>query len=362
MMKTKKKQVESTQKRQLLSRKKTDPRKFVFTGRSHEGAIDMQLFRYNEKECIETKGISHEAMENFDQPDYQYWLNIYGLHIPDSIAELCQKLKIHDLVIQDILDVYQRPKYQEFDNFAFLTIKSIVPSDTETITEQISFISGKNFIISFQEHKADYFEHLRYRLRENIGILRGRGPDYMLFTMLEAIMDNYFQTLQKLEGDLEIFNPVNLNTDPSLAVFNQIEKNKRHVHLIRKAIYPIKEFILIVERAQSKFIESRHIKYFLEIKDLCLTLLDSCDTIEHSLESSTNLFFSVQGHKMNLVMKTLTIVATIFIPLTFITGIYGMNFYNMPELTWKYGYLAIWSLILVAFLGMMYYLKKRKWF
>jgi magnesium transporter len=347
---------------QVLNRKKTDPGKFIYTGHYLSEDVDMQLFKYNKNECTETKINAPDELEEFNQPGFQYWLNIHGLSNPETITLIAKKLKIHDLVIQDILDVDQRPKYQEFDDFVFCTIKSIVPSDKELISEHISFIIGKNHLVSLQEKKADYFEHLRFRLRENTGILRDRASDYLLFTMLESILDNYFVTLQKLEIDIQQLNLFNLHSEPSPIVFRQIEQMKKHVHAIRKAILPIREFTLFVERDKNNFIETRHIKYFQEIKDLCLTLIDTCDTIEHSLESSTNLFFSIQGHRMNLVMKTLTIVASIFIPLTFITGIYGMNFVNMPELHWKYGYVAVWVLILAVFIAMVVFLRKRRWF
>jgi magnesium transporter len=352
----------TTTHHQVLNRKKTDPGKFIYTGDYLSEDIDMQLFKYNKTECIETQINTPDDLEEFSQPEFQYWLNIHGLSNTETIALVSKRLNIHDLVIQDILDVNQRPKYQEFDDFVFCTIKSIVPSDKELISEHISFIIGKNHLVSFQEKKADYFEHLRFRLRENTGILRDRASDYLLFTMLESILDNYFVTLQKLEDDIEKLNLFNLNSEPSPNVFRQIEQMKKHVHAIRKAILPIREFTLFVEREKNSYIEKRHVKYFQEIKDLCLTLTDTCDTIEHSLESSTNLFFSIQGHRMNLVMKTLTIVASIFIPLTFITGIYGMNFVNMPELHWKYGYGAVWVLILAVFFTMVVFLRKRRWF
>lgn len=346
----------------LLNRKKSDPGKFIFTGEVPVSEIDIQLIKYNKKECIENRSILHESIEKFQSDGYTYWLNVYGINEPDIIASLCKRHDIHNLVIQDILDVNQRPKFQEFENFSFLTLKSIVPSDSEMITEQISFVFGKNFLMSFQERKADFFEHLRIRLREDKGIIRERGSDYLLYAMLESILDNYFKTLNQLDKEVEEFNFTDTKKEISPDVLLMIENHKKFVHFIKKSILPIKDFTLIIEREENKYIEKRHLKYFLEIKDLCLTLLDSCDIIQASLESSTNLFFSVQGHRMNQVMKTLTIVATIFIPLTFIAAIYGMNFRYMPELEWKYGYAAVWVLIVLIFAGMMLYLKKRKWF
>jgi magnesium transporter len=346
----------------LLNRKKGDPGKFVFTGSAPVEGIEIQLFKYNKEESSEEGGISHESIDKFRSDNYTYWLNVYGLNEPDTIASICKKHDIHSLVIQDILDVNQRPKYQEFDNFSFLTLKSIVPSDKEMITEQISFVTGKNFLMSFQERKADFFEHIRYRLREDKGIIRERGSDFLLFALLESILDNYFKTLNQLDNEVEALNLTDPDKELSPDVLVMIENHKKFVHFIKKSILPIKEFTLIIERGDNRYIEQRHLKYFLEIKDLCLTLLDSCDIILASLESNTNLFFSVQGHRMNQIVKTLTIVSTVFIPLTFIAGIYGMNFLHMPELQWKYGYAAVWVLLIIIFAGMIIFLKRRKWF
>jgi len=346
----------------LLDRKKKDPGKFVFTGKAPEAAIDMQLFKYNRKESIENRNISPESITKYESDGYNYWLNIYGISEPEVIASVCLKQDIHDLAIQDILDVNQRPKFQEYENFSFITLKSIVPSENEMLTEQISFVFGSNFLISFQERKADFFEHIRYRLRENKGVVREMGPDYLLYAMLESILDNYFKTLNRLDEETEKFNFTDSNAELSPNALETIENHKKFVNFIKKSILPIKEFTQIIERGECKYIEKRHLKYFLEIKDLCLTLLDNADMILSSLESSASLFFSVQGHRMNEVMKTLTIVATIFIPLTFFAGIYGMNFKNMPELRWKYGYAGLWMVLILIFLGMVMYFRKKKWF
>jgi magnesium transporter len=345
-----------------LNRKKADPDKFIFTGKAKIEKIDIQLFKYHKDACLEQKGIPPEDIKTFKKNGENYWLNIYGLNETNVIASICEKQGIHDLVIQDILDINQRPKFQEFEDYSFLTLKSIAPSEEEMLTEQISIVFGTNFLISFQERKADFFEHLRYRLRENKGILRQRTADYLLYAMIEAILDNYFKTLNKLDKEIEDFNFTDSKKELSPVALEIIENHKKFVHFIKKSILPIKEFTQIVERGECHFIEQKHIKYFLEIKDLCLTLIDSSDMILASLESATNLFFSMQGHRMNQVMKTLTIVATIFIPLTFVAGIYGMNFRYMPELEWKYGYFTIWILNASIFLGMLIYFRKKKWF
>lgn len=347
----------------LLNRKKPDPGKFIFTGKATQEATGIQLFSYNSEECIENSIATVEDIAQLAGNGYCNWLNVHGISDSEVVASVCRKQGIHDLVIQDILDVNQRPKFQEFDDFSFLTLKSMVPSEGgEFITEQISFVFGTDYVVSFQERRADFFEHLRVRLRDNNGKLRQRSADYLLYALLESILDNYFRTLSRLDEDIEKINMTDTKHGVSPDVLVAIESHKKFVHFIKKSIFPIKEFAQQVERGECSRIEKRHKKYFLEIKDLCLTLIDSSDMILASLESATNLFFSIQGHRMNEVMKTLTIVATIFIPLTFVAGIYGMNFVHMPELHWKYGYPAIWLVMLSLFGGMIIYFKRKKWF
>ena len=165
-----------------------------------------------------------------------------------------------------------------------------------------------------------------------------------------------------IEEKVEGFALIDVNEDPSPTLLNTIEIYKRQLHFIKKTIIPIRDFATKIERNQFKLIQQKHIKYFFEIKDICLTLLDNCDKIEARLESNINLFFSIQGHRMNQVMKTLTVVSTIFIPLTFLAGIYGMNFINIPELTWKWGYYGFWVIIILVFIIMLLYFKRKKWF
>lgn len=346
----------------ILNRKKKDPGSYSFTGDNYVDDTDIQLFRYNKNGCEEFVRVTPETIGPLENSQDISWLNVYGLHEAELIASICKEQGIHDLAIQDILDIAQRPKFQEYDGFSFLTLKSIVPTDGSMLTEQISFVFGTNFLISFQERKADFFDHLRYRLRENKGIIRERGADYLLYNLLEAILDNYFKTTNMLDEEIESLDFSDDSKELSPDVLAIIESNKKVVHFIKKSILPIKEFALAVERGDCQFIEERHLKYFLEIKDMCLTLLDSSDILISALESSTNLFFSVQGHRMNQVMKTLTVVATIFIPLTFVAGIYGMNFANMPELRWRYGYLGVWGVIVLIVAGMILYFKKKRWF
>jgi len=350
-------------KLKMLNRKKTNPLAIVFTGTKYSEKIEIQLFKYNKESLIEKADLSVQKVEQFSDLSSQYWLNIHGLHDVETINKICNKLDIHSLVIQDILDVNQRPKFQEFDDYWFFSIKSILPSDNnDFVSEQLSFILGKNFLVSFQERKADYFEHIRFRLREKVGILRERSPDYLLFLLLESILDNNFKAVNSIEQQIDEFGLMDINTDPSPKILNTIELYKRQIHLIKRTIIPINDFVKKIEREQFNMIDQKHIKYFFELKDLGLTVLDSCASLEMRLESTTNLFFSIQGHRMNQVMKTLTVVAAIFIPLTFIAGIYGMNFNYMPELVWRWSYPVLWIILIVITVTMIIYFKRKKWY
>jgi len=349
-------------KKVRLNRKKVNVLNPVYTGNILNEKVGLQLFKYNASVCLEDKTYEHKKFNGFKQDNYQYWLNINGIHDVNLVKEICFKMNIHTLAIQDILDVNQRTKFQDYEDYWFFSVKSIFPSDGDKIErEQMSFIFGQNFLVSFQEKKGDYFEHIRERLRKDIGIIRGRSTDYLLYLLLESILDNYVKTVDRIEENVEKITLFDYNDDPSPEIIKSIELYKRQINLIKKTISTIKDFLSRTERGDSSFIEQKHLKYYLDLKDMCMSLIDDCDGLTAKLESSINLFFSIQGDRMNKVMKTLTVVATIFIPLTFVAGVYGMNFINMPELSWKYGYLAAWVVMVIIFLGMVIYFKKKKW-
>ncbi len=325
-------------------------------------ASGVQLFRYSKGELSEAVGPGSFEVKKLSEEGSVHWLNVCGLKDETFITSLCKSLKIHRLTIEDILDGRQRPKFQEFDEYNFFSLKSILPTKYPEIdSEQISFILGKNYLITLHDKKVDFFENVRTNLRDSNGIVRERGADYLLYEMLEAILDNYYQTLQLLEEDIDRFDMNYQSLDPSPVLLKKLEQYRRHVNMIKRTIFPIKEFTMVIERGQNKLIEKKHLKYYFELNYLCLTIIDTCDAIESDLESHINLFFSVQGYKMNDVMKTLTMVATIFIPLTFIAGVYGMNFPNMPEIHFKYGYLSFWIVIIFCLVGMIFFIRKKRW-
>jgi len=340
-----------------------DPKIIEFIGDQYLDEPSIQLFIYDKNEYIELKDLTVDDIIEFENPDKVYWLNIHGIHDVGIIQNICQKMNIHKLVIQDILDTTQRPKLQEFDDYLFFSVKSILPESSDELeTEQISFILGKNYVISFQEKKADHFEHIRQRIREYKGISRERSSEFLLYLLLESIVDNYEETIVSMEGQINKILKLYEDSNPGFTAIHKIEYFKEELFQIKISITPLKESISLLEEGISDFIDEKHEKYFFDIKDHCLYLIDSINSLVQKLESGENFYFSYQGHRMNQVMKTLTVVATIFIPLTFVAGIYGMNFEYIPELTWKWGYFAFWGLIVILFAGMVVYFKMNKWF
>jgi len=342
--------------------KSHDPERIEFIGQKYLEKYYVQLFEYNNDELSEVQDFIKIDFSKFNKNEKIFWLNLHGIHDPEPVKEICNRLDIHRLVLEDILDTNQRPKLQEFGHYLQFSVKSILPEGNEKlVTEQISFILGKNYLLSFQEKKGDHFEHIRRRLREKKGLVRERTADYLLFLLLEAILDNYFETVEMVENKTTKLLQFDLQSDPHPSVIFDIEKTKSETLLLKKMIDPIRIAIQNLEN-ESGLILERHLKYYVELKDQCNQLIDEINTLYTRLDSGINLFFSLQGFKMNQIMKTLTVIATIFIPLTFIAGVYGMNFDEMPELHWRFGYFTVWAIMLIVIALMVVYFRKKKWF
>ena len=220
---------------------------------------------------------------------------------------------------------------------------------------------GSNYVLSFQERPADYFEHIRQRIREYKGLARERTADFLLYLLLESILDNYYTTIEDLEPKIyDLITIKDLEPEPQLIA--DIENFKKQILQLKRSLGPFYDAISGIEKGISGKVQQKHLKYFYDLKDQCSQSLENAEALIQRLDSGINLFFSLQGHRMNQVMKTLTIVTSIFIPLSFIAGVYGMNFANMPELTWQYGYFAVLGLMAVLIIFSLLFFKKKKWY
>ncbi|MDY0045213.1 MAG: magnesium/cobalt transporter CorA, partial [Syntrophales bacterium] len=290
------------------------------------------------------------------------WINIDGLHDTGLIEKIGSNLGIHSLVLEDVLHTTQRPKIENYEDYILIVLRMLYyASDVHEIkSEQISIILGSHYVISFQELEGDVFEPLRERIRHNKGKIRKSGADYLAYGLLDSIIDNYFVLLEKIGiqiGELE----EELSTEPQKQTVEKIHSLKQEIIFLRKSVWPLREVIAECERTESDLIKEDLSFYLRDLYDHTIQVIDVVETYHDLLSGMLDLYLSRMSNKMNEVMKVLTIFASIFIPLTFIAGIYGMNFKYMPELEWKWSYPVFWVVIIVAALVMLAFFKKRKW-
>lgn len=333
----------------------------TFIGKKKMEEVRLQLFKYNNKEYIESSGINDfEKIEKEDTSN-NYWLNLHGIHDVDLMEKIGKSLALERLTIRHLIDTTQRPKVDDYDDYIFFSVKSILKNEENQLKiEQLSFVLGKNYVLSFQEEKGDHFDHIRNKLREDLGLIRKRECDFLLFQLLDAILDNYFETLDLINHEVTLVEKETI-LNPKQSTLLLIEKNKKDVDKIKKSLSPFKEALTNILKDRTHFIDKKNRKYFRDLKNSCTNAIEEANATYAALESLTNIYFSSLSQKMNETMKVLTTVATIFIPLTFIAGIYGMNFENMPELKWKYGYFIIWGIMFIVLGGMIVYFKRKKW-
>lgn len=290
------------------------------------------------------------------------WINLVGLHQISNLETLGGCFNLHPLVMEDILNTEHRPKLEEFPEHLFIVVKMLQFDDAsnEIRTEQLSLILGRNHVITFQEQVGDVFDGVRERIRGAKGRLRKMGADYLAYVLLDAIVDNYFVILEKLGDQIEELE-AELIQRPSPATMQKIHHFKREMILLRKAIWPLREVISGLQRQEGALISAATGAFLRDLYDHSIQILDTVETLRDILAGLLDLYLSSLSNRMNEIMKVLTLIATVFIPLTFIAGVYGMNFDNMPELHWKYGYFGIWGLMLGCGLLLLWFFKRKRW-
>ncbi len=290
------------------------------------------------------------------------WINVDGLSDRTLIEQIAKKFDLHYLLIEDILNVDHQPKTDELDDHLFLTMKMFYRFDDEKIEyEHISFVLGKNYLLSFQEKEGDIFSGIRTRIKQDNGIIRKRGTDYLLYRLVDTIVDSYYTVLEKIGEQVESIEE-NISKNPTVKDFQQIQKIRKEFIYLRRVVYPLREAINKIVKNENGFIDENNEKYFADVYDHVIHLIDSLDTYKDLTSTMMDLYMNTINYKMNEVMKLLTIITTIFIPLSFIAGIYGMNFQHMPELGWENGYFGVLAIMGVIFILMIVYFRYKKWF
>lgn len=315
---------------------------------------------YNPNEFLE---------KEFSKPEDSYilkgkkgvlWINIDGLQEIEIIEKIGNIFNIHPLVLEDIVNTGQRPKIEDYDNFSFIVLKMIYENKNELMAEQISIILGENFILSFQEKEGDVFNNVRARIKNGKGRIRNMGADYLAYSLIDSIVDNYFLILEKLGEKIEYLEE-ELVSNPTKNILQDIHKLKSELLFLRKSIWPLREVIGYMYRGETPLISKNILVYFRDIYDHTIQIIDTLETFRDMVAAMIDIYLSSISNKMNEIMKMLTIIATIFIPLTYIAGIYGMNFKYMPELEWRWGYYAILAIMALIGIIMLGYFRKRKW-
>lgn len=342
---------------------------FEYTGIHTTEPVDMQLFIYDADKLDEFNKISPSDIQKkiSDLPKTAVaWLNVHGLHDVGKILKLKDILNIDSYIIGDVLNVSGRTRIEELDDFLFFNVKSILQEESENIkVEQISFLLRDNLLVSFQEIKSDYFMHIRERIRKSEGIVRKKGSDYLLFLLLDAIIENFFITIESYETRIEQLL-LDAKVNDETRILELIEKQRENLNFLKRSILPLRDALFSLKSLQDdddyNGISKANVTFFTRLHQKSLELLEQTDYDINTLESASNLFYSTQNQKMNQIMKTLTVFSVIFMPLTFIVGVYGMNFKNMPELETHNGYYITWLVMLMITIGMVYYFKRKKWF
>ena len=290
------------------------------------------------------------------------WINIDGLHETELIEKIGKHFDVHPLILEDILHTGTRPKIEDFDSFIFVVFKMLYFDENaeDVLDDQFSIILGTNFVISFQERGGFVFDRLRDRIRTAKTRVRKNGSDYLAYALIDTVVDNYFLVLETLEDKIEDLDE-ELFTSMSKETFHSINDMKRKLIALRKAVSPLRELINAVQKKDFSLIDESNLIFFKDIYDHVLQIQETIDTCRELVSGLHDTFLTNVNNRMNEIMKTLTITATIFIPLTFIAGIYGMNFKYMPELDWKWGYFAVWAVIIGVVGIMFYYFKKKDW-
>jgi magnesium transporter len=337
------------------------PGTLVHVGEKKQDQALISYIDYDEKKFEEKKVSKIEDCFPLKDTSTVSWINIDGLHDTKLIDKLGQQFKLHSLLLEDVVNTAQRPKYEEFENEIFMVLKMIFYNGSGKINfEQVSIILGKNFVISFQEKSGDVFDSVRERLRSAKGRLKTAGPDYLAYALVDALVDSYFSILERLGEEVDSLEEELLD-NPTPATMERIHKFKRDAMYLRKAVWPLREVISGFARSESKLINEQTKIFIRDIYDHTIQVIDTIETFRDILSGMLDMYLSSLSNKMNEVMKVLTIFAAIFIPLTFIAGVYGMNFDLMPELRWRFGYFGVWGIMLAVAITMLFFFNRRKW-
>jgi magnesium transporter len=350
-----------SENRRTSSKAGLPPGALIHIGKYSDTKLSIDAIEYDEKHFIEKELTKPEDCFPFKDSKRVAWININGLNNVDAIASIGNYFDLHPLLIEDILNTNHRPKLEEFDNCVFVTLKmlGVSKNNDAIISEQVSLVMGNSWVLSFQEIKGDIFDTIRQRIRESKGNVRFKNVDYLFYRLIDTVVDNYFFVTENINERIEKLEEKVLETADTNTL-NEIQGLKKEIIGLRKVINPLRDSVGALHNDTGLILDDTR-RYFRDVYEHIIHLNDSLDSQRDLLASLMDLHLSGISNRMNKVMQLLTIISTIFIPLTFIAGVYGMNFSYMPELDWKYSYFIIWGLMIIIFIAMIIYFRRKKW-
>lgn len=338
------------------------PGTLIYTGERKSEKPSINILDYTDKNIIEKKSSNLDEIKKFKNKKSTTWVDVIGIHDIEIIKNIGESFDFHPLIMEDIVNVWQRPKFEHYGEYFFLVAKMLSYNKENKFLniEQVSFILGKDIIFSFQERKGDVFEPVRERIRNSRWRERKLGADYLLYALVDAIVDNYFLVLEEISDEIELLEEKILK-DPDPKVIAEVHRLKRYLIFLRKSIWPLREVISSLLREESSLVKKETSIYLRDVYDHTIQVIDTLESLKDVSSGIQDIYLSSLSNKMNEVMKVLTIFAAIFIPLTFLAGVYGMNFQYMPELQIRWAYPTVIGIMIATAISMVVYFKKKRW-
>lgn len=337
------------------------PGTVIYSGEEQTGRVKITLIEYNEAEFVEKDFYDLSQCLQSTDGKLVRWMNVDGVHKTELIEAIGKQFNIHPLTLEDIVNTNQRAKFEDYDNYVVAMMKMLDYANEEVRSEQLSVVLLNGIVISFQEpNGGDAFDLIRTRIRQGKGRIRKMGADYLAYALIDAVVDYYFTILEKIGDKIEVLED-RLVTDPDKTTVEEIHNLKREMIFVRKAVWPMRELVNNMERCENELIKESTDIYLRDVHDHTIRVIDTIETYRDLLSGMMDVYLSSVSNKMNEVMKILTIITTIFVPVTFIAGVYGMNFDYMPELHSKWGYPAVWLVMLLIIALLVTYFKRKKW-
>jgi magnesium transporter len=339
------------------------PGTMIHVGEKRTESVTISLIKYNQEEVEIFEGTSPGECKSDSAFNGVAWINVTGIHDLKIVETLGRIFDLHPLVLEDIVHAGQRPKVEDHERYLFIVLKMLMyeREQEQVLAEQVSLIVGENYVLSFQETAADVFDPVRNRIASGKGRkMRRSGSDYLAYALMDSIVDQYFTILEHYGEKVEALQEEVL-ASPTPGTLGTIQEAKRDMVLLRRSVWPLREALSTMERGGSSLITQEVVLYLRDVYDHTIQVIDGIEAFRDTLAGTLDIYLSSVSNKMNEVMKVLTIIATIFIPLTFIAGIYGMNFETMPELKWGWGYPAVMLIMLGLALVMLVLFKRKHW-